>query len=231
MTYRAFQFEPRITSYWLEILRTLSNPHTSAQAVDPDVRGEQPWWLGRRRRWGPLDIPDRGRRMARDESVEDLACFCRARIDGFYERAAEAAGKPGARRFAERVQDWHDLVLAAELYPRSAEVFLVRDFRDMLASRLAFNRKTDNVRFGREEAATDEEYVNGPMRDHVATLLESWRACRTVRCWFATRTSCVSRKRRLRRCSPTWESTTTRRRLRKCCAEPRSCRRRERNGT
>jgi len=141
------------------------------------VRGEQPWWVGRRRRWGPLDIPDPELLdWLETDSLEDLARFCRARIDGFYERAATASGKPGVRRFAERVQDWHDLVLAAELYAGSAEVFLVRDFRDVLASRLAFNRKTDNVRFGREEVASDEEYVNGPMRHHVATLLESWRA-------------------------------------------------------
>ena len=177
VAYRPFQFEPRLTSYWLEILRTLSNPQTYAQGIDSDVRGGQPWWLGERREWGPLDIPDeRLLEWLETDSLEDLAGFCHSRIAGFYEQAAAAAGKAGVRRFAERVQDWQDIVLAAELFPGSREAFLVRDFRDVLASRLAFNRKTGKVRFGREEASSDEEYVHVQMRREVATLLETWRA-------------------------------------------------------
>jgi hypothetical protein len=176
VVFRPFDFEPRITTYWLDILRTLSNPQTYSQSVDPDVRGEKPWWVGGRRGWGPVDIPEEEvLEWLETESVEDLARFCRGRIAGFYKRAAAAAGKTGVRRFAERVQDWPEMALGAELFAHSREVFLVRDFRDVLVSRLAFNRKTGQMRFGREEAASDEEYVDVQMRTQVATLLDASR--------------------------------------------------------
>ena len=47
----------------------------------------------------------------------------------------------------------------AELYPDSREVFLVRDFRDMVSSILAFNAKRGARGFGRAAAETDAGYV------------------------------------------------------------------------
>ena len=177
VAFRPFDFEPRITTFWLDILRTLSSPQTYSQSVDPDVRGEVPWWVGSRRTWGPADIPEEEvLEWLETDSIEDLARFCRGRIAGFYQRAAAAYKKTDVRRFAERVQDWPDMELSRELFPQSREVFLVRDFRDVLVSRIAFNRKTGQLRFGREEAASDEEYVNVQMRAQVATMLDASRA-------------------------------------------------------
>ena len=49
-------------------------------------------------------------------------------------------------------------------------MFLVRDLRDLLASRLAFNRRTGKPQFGFDRAASPEEYVRGRMR----TEAETW---------------------------------------------------------
>ena len=67
-------------------------------------------------------------------------------------------------------------MLARELYEDARLVFLVRDMRDLLASRIAFNRKTGLTQFGYEPSIGDEEYVRGVMRTEVDDLYESWRA-------------------------------------------------------
>ena len=65
--------------------------------------------------------------------------------------------------------------MAQELYDDARTVFLVRDPRDLLASRLAFNRRTGQPQFGYDKAAGPEEYVGGAMRAEVDEWMESWR--------------------------------------------------------
>ena len=61
-------------------------------------------------------------------------------------------------------------VLMRELYPHAKEIFLVRDFRDMVLSILAFDRKRGFPGFGRPEGTTDEQYVrDGAARDGAQT--------------------------------------------------------------
>ena len=180
VAYRPFDFEPRVLDYWLEIVRTLSHPHTYAQAVDPDVDAGRAWWVGRRRSRGPLHIGGEPEveRWLETESIEGLVSFAQAQVDAFYQRVAAADGKRDARRFVERAHEWHEIQLARELYPDARLVFLVRDMRDLLASRIAFNRKTGLSQFGYDASVDDEEYVRGVMRTEVEDLYESWRALR-----------------------------------------------------
>ena len=98
LAYRPFDFEPRVLDFWMEIVRTLSHPHSYAQAVDPDVDAERAWWVGRRRARGPLDVgaDPAVERWLETESVESLAGFAQAQVDAFYERVATAADKPAA---------------------------------------------------------------------------------------------------------------------------------------
>ena len=185
LAYRPFDYEPRMLDYWMEVARTLSHPRSYAQTVDPDVRSAEGWWTGSAREKGPLllhrDPPVE--RWVETESVEELAAFAQRRIDSFYGRVAEAQGKPDALRFVERAHEWEETTLARELFDRARVVFLVRDLRDLLASRLAFNRKTGLAQFGYDDATGDdatgdEAYVHGTMRRQVAGVLESWRAQR-----------------------------------------------------
>lgn len=180
LAYRPFDFEPRVLDFWMEIVRTLSHPHSYAQAVDPDVDAERAWWVGRRRARGPLHVgaDPAVERWLETESVESLAGFAQAQVDAFYERVAAAADKPAAVNLVERAHEWHEIVLARELYEDARLVFLVRDMRDLLASRIAFNRKTGLTQFGYEPSIGDEEYVRGVMRTEVDDLYESWRALR-----------------------------------------------------
>jgi hypothetical protein len=65
-------------------------------------------------------------------------------------------------------------VLTWELYPRAKEVFLVRDFRDMACSIMAFDQRRGFPGFGRPEGATDEEYMRGQLRQMARDLRKSW---------------------------------------------------------
>jgi hypothetical protein len=180
VAYRPFNFEPRMLDYWLEIVHTASHPHSYAQAIHPDVNQERAWWEGRARWLGPLflDAEPAVERWVETESIEEFAAFAQMRIDSFYARVAESQDKPQASRFVERGHEWHEMVLARELYDEVRTVFLVRDLRDLLASRLAFNRRTGKPQFGFDRAASPEEYVHGPMRAEAEDVVESWLAQR-----------------------------------------------------
>ena len=75
------------------------------------------------------------------DHVADLATFAQQRIDAVYRQVA-ALGDGRAEFFAEKcLPEGNVPQLLRELYPDAREVFLVRDFRDMLCSIRAFNEK------------------------------------------------------------------------------------------
>ena len=61
-----------------------------------------------------------------------------------------------------------------DIYPKAREVFLVRDFRDMISSILTFNKKRGYAAFGRDEVTSDEAYVKR-MRFSALRLLRNWK--------------------------------------------------------
>ena len=108
--------------------------------------------------------------------VERLAAFCQQTIDDWYGKLAEMQAQPDALYFAEKHM-WPDYLapLTWELYPEAKELFLVRDFRDMALSILAFDRKRGFAGFGRPEGVTDIEYVRGVLRELTLGLTAAWR--------------------------------------------------------
>jgi hypothetical protein len=64
--------------------------------------------------------------------------------------------------------------LTWELYPRAKEIFLVRDFRDMARSIMAFDAKRGFAGFGRPDGASDEDYMRGELREMAHDIHKSW---------------------------------------------------------
>jgi hypothetical protein len=175
VAYRPFEYEPRVISYWLGVLGGLAEPASFRRQVMPNGPLEGSWWLGERKP-PPGRIKDEElQAWIGGESVEELAAFCQSRIDGFYTRVAGLAGREGASYFVEKCSPGATRLLA-ELYPRSKEVFLVRDFRDMVASILAYNERRSFAGFGRDRFASDADYVSGWVADSVARFVRDWRA-------------------------------------------------------
>ena len=124
------------------MLKVLAEPSNMVQSAHPDTFHNDVWHGPQpllRRRIADDDV--HGRWFGR-EYVERLATFCQRSIDDWYTTVAETQGQSGARYFAEK-HLWPNYipVLMRELYPAAKEVFLVRDFRDMAHSIMAFDRK------------------------------------------------------------------------------------------
>lgn len=183
LAYRPFEYEPRLASYWLEALGGLSHPHSYGQALRGDLSGDA-WWLGRRASGRPTPSVDSA--MARwlgTTQVEALLPFCVDRIESFYREAAERDGAGRAAFFVEKYSPSSFVPdLMWSLYPGTAEVILVRDFRDMICSIFAYNRKRGMQAFGRDLAHSDADYV-AQLRTSGLRLLERWR-CRSERAFL-----------------------------------------------
>jgi hypothetical protein len=156
----AHPHEVHAAAYWAHLFKVLSDPADHLQSAHPDGFRTTMSRTGHHPFFGPpvTADPAMGDWFGR-EYPPRVAEFSTQSIDSFYRRMAEAQGKTGARYLAEKFQP--DLIprLMWELYPLAKEVVLVRDFRDVVCSVLAFNRKRGFADFGRESVATDEEYV------------------------------------------------------------------------
>lgn len=111
--------------------------------------------------------------------VHDLAADAVRGIDRFYALADEMDGRPAAREGETRYFTEKNLRpewFYWEAYPRAKEIFLVRDFRDVICSSLAANAKWGTQFFGRRDAADDRDFVYRRAKMARPWILESWRA-------------------------------------------------------
>ncbi len=162
VTHEPFTYEPRVASYWLEIFRTLSEPRSYEQMLLAEVSGQH-WWTGEGRTSPPASAGDGSgiRTWLGGDHLDELAVSCVERIDAFYARSAAIQGRPEARFFAERFYgtsavSWD---LLSQLYERPRHLILVRDFRDMVCSMLAFSKKQGKALFDHHEGESDEEFI------------------------------------------------------------------------
>jgi hypothetical protein len=173
VAYRGFPLEVKELGYSLRMLGVLSEPADFQLRTDTDFAalrvGPNPGYFGRLA-YHPLIGHWFGRTY-----VERLATFCQQNVEDFYQVVAAAQGQAQARYFAEKHPAWSQSAsLACELYPGAREIVLVRDFRDMVSSILAFNAKRGYAAFGRESVETDAAFVDR-LRGGVASLLHGWK--------------------------------------------------------
>jgi hypothetical protein len=176
LTYEPFKYEPRIGSYWMEIFRTLAEPCSYLQPILAEVSNTH-WWIGDKRQ-GPLpvNIEPAMRRAIGRTGVEAILAFCQERIEAFYHEVAQRQGREEPAYFAERYYGTSDfaMMMMWEAYPRAREIILIRDFRDMICSIFAFNKKTGTTMFGRENAANDVDFIRG-RQGAIRGLLHNWK--------------------------------------------------------
>jgi hypothetical protein len=162
---RVYPYETLSASYWLHLLKVLSEPANHRDSSGPDTFLDQPWLIGAHP-YNAITIKEQTPPDKRIEAewfsgdyVAEVARFCQASIEGYYRTIARAQGQGAPRYFAEKVNPWQIPRLMWDLYAGAREVFLVRDFRDMVCSVMAFNAKRGFASFGRERADSDAQYV------------------------------------------------------------------------
>lgn len=173
--HRWHPYELRTARYWWHMLKTLSeprDPHHSAQAdrfqTNKLAIGYNPFYPE------PIAVtPGLGEWMGRDY-VEDLARFCQRNAEEAYLRIAAGQGQTNVRYMAEKHRADNLPWLVWELYPNAKEIFLVRDFRDVYSSMLAFNKKFGRRAFGPEHIQTDEEFAHFLRNSTIRNLSRSW---------------------------------------------------------
>ena len=180
VAHRPFTYETRVSSYWMHILKALSEPASYLQPIIGFDKASVNWWLGTELSSGVMkrsqpEIQPEIQQWLGHNGVETLVAFSQERIDAFYKQVATLQGQTEPTYFAEKhLPDSHIPEMIREVYPRAQEVILVRDFRDMVASILAYNAKRGYTAFGREHVDKDEEYIYR-LRPSALRLLESWR--------------------------------------------------------
>lgn len=170
-----YPYELRTGRYWLHMAHVLAQPANPYQSAHPDHFQTNKAWLGHDPFYPEpaITTPGLDGWLGRGH-VEEVAAFCQRAIDACYGLIAADAGKPDARFFAEKHRADHLPWLAWELYPRAREVFLVRDFRDVVSSMRAMNDKTGRTLFNRDGPPGDEALVDFVRDGPVRLLAESW---------------------------------------------------------
>lgn len=149
ITCEIYAYETRVWPFWMQLLQFLS------QRANPI---ETPF---------PADYPPKA------------AAFCQQTLDGFYQHLAEAQGQiinpSELSYFAEKNTHNPNINLLMEIYPQGKEIILVRDFRDMASSVLAFNKKRGTEGFGRQKFKSNEEYVKTVIKNSALGLQQRWK--------------------------------------------------------
>jgi hypothetical protein len=135
-----------------------------------------PWWLGTEAPPPTLGDPAIESVVGAD-AVEALAAFCQHRIDAVYRAVGAERGRDRVRFFTEKFSVQGPVAaITNELYEEAREVVLVRDFRDVVCSMLAYGERLGRLRFGREQAGSDSDFVLKAVRRGVSGLLDAWDA-------------------------------------------------------
>lgn len=131
----------RPAAYWEHLVRVLSAPADPRGSSHPDTFDADLHRIGSHPFNGPplTDAPE-VRSWLGGGYVEGLAAFSRRNASQLYARVAAAQGKRAPRFYAEKREPGPTARLTACLHPASREIIVVRDFRDMACSMLAFAR-------------------------------------------------------------------------------------------
>lgn len=171
-------FEIRGSKYWLHALRVLGTPTDARSQVgaamqfheDPRAAGGNPFYSSEFAALPQVET------WSGSTYLADLIAFCQQSIDDWYLATAAAQNESPAPLLFFAEKHFPDLFprLLRDLYPGSQELFLVRDFRDMIASMLAYNAKKGSGDFGRDRVDSDDAWLDY-LRQNFEVLQAAWQ--------------------------------------------------------
>lgn len=175
VVHRRYPYEFRAAKYLAHMLKVVSEPADHLGSSRPDNFHNDLHWVGH----NPFNSEfaaghHRLTHWFGRTYVEQLAAFCQQSIDECYLQIADDQSVSEPRFFAEKLYPDHTSRLICDIYPETREIFMVRDFRDMFSSMLAFNAKRGTASFGSARASNDDEFV-AIRRECALDLLRAWR--------------------------------------------------------
>ena len=170
--HRVYPFETRLGAYWMQVLTVLSGPASHFTSPHADrFQDERLFAVNSPNAQLHACGPGLPSWFAAD-APEELAALCQRSIDAAYLRLARDQGEAPGRYFAEKNAPTYAARLLAQLYDGAREIVLVRDFRDMICSMLAFDRKRRTRVFQRDDY--DDEAFIIRIVDEVRQLVATW---------------------------------------------------------
>ena len=170
--HRVHPFEMRLGAYWMQVLTVLSGPANHFSSSHPDQFQFERLFVGNNPFARLHAVGPALRSWFGAEAPEELAAFCQRNIEAAYLRLARDQGEAPGRYFAEKNHPTYTPRLLAHLYDGAKEIVLVRDFRDILCSMLAFDRKRQSLNFQRDDA--DVEAFTLRIADEYRQLVAMW---------------------------------------------------------
>jgi len=149
--HRVHPFEMRLGAYWMHVLTVLSGPANHFSSSHPDRFQTERLFVGNNPFARLHALGPEARSWFGTEAPDELAAFCQRNIDAAYLRIARDQGESPGRYFAEKNNPTYASRLLAHVYDGAKEIFLVRDFRDVICSMLAFDRKRASLNFQGED--------------------------------------------------------------------------------
>ncbi|HEX5992698.1 MAG TPA: sulfotransferase [Thermomicrobiales bacterium] len=175
VVHRWHPYELRTARYWWHMLKTLSEPRDPYHSAQADRFQTNKQWVGYNPFYPePITVtPGLEVWMGRDY-VEDLARFCQRSAEETYLRIAAGQGQTNVTYMAEKHRADNLPWLVWELYPKAKEIFLVRDFRDVFSSMLAYNEKFGRRAFGPAHIESDADFARFLRNSTIRNLSRSW---------------------------------------------------------
>jgi hypothetical protein len=171
-------YEIRGSKYWLHALRVLGTPTEARTQIgaamqfheDPRAAGGNPFYSSE------FAAAQEVEAWSGSTYLTDLVAFCQRSIDDWYLATAAAQEQPTVPLVYFAEKHFPDLFprLLRDLYPGAREIFLVRDFRDMIASMLAYNAKKGSGDFGRDRVDSDDAWLEY-LRQNFTVLHSAWQ--------------------------------------------------------
>ena len=175
VVHRWHPYELRTARYWWHMLKTLAQPRDPYHSAQADHFQTNKQWVGYNPFYPePIAVTPGLREWMGREYIEDLARFCQRSAEETYLRIAAGQGQSNVIYMAEKHRADNLPWLVWELYPKAKEIFLVRDFRDVYSSMLAFNQKFGRRAFGPAHIETDEEFATFLRNGTIRSLSRSW---------------------------------------------------------
>ena len=179
VVFRRFPYEYSVAKYWMHMLRVLTEPASLEDSADPDTLQGDLHWVGH----NPFhdatvsERPELAGWLGRDY-VERMATFCQSAIEEWYARVARTQEQHEPAYFAEKMGPSYLPLLTRELYPKSKEVVLVRDFRDVACSMREFDAGRTYSQFDPLNRGSANSEIPAPLDTEVFAIQNTWRTRR-----------------------------------------------------